>query len=159
MGGRERKHGRKKELWRQIDLGLGFEELREKLNDWEEDKIWKPNGETGKKKLGCILPKTQEEDGAESVSEEQKDGFEAQGESAISDNFGKYGDQVNLSEHRGSDADKRALGNAELGGWNVVLMGIYWMWLPMIYWNLTKAEKRKDRYKWWNLAAKKKSRR
>ena len=52
MGRSERKHGRKKELSNHIESSWGFEELSEESNDWEEDRLWKSNGETkGKKKL------------------------------------------------------------------------------------------------------------
>ena len=44
-------------------------------------------------------------------------------ESAISGNFGKYGDCGDLPELRGDDADKRVLGNDGMGGRNDVLMG------------------------------------
>ena len=43
---------RKKELSMGIKLGLGFAELGEKLNGWEEDEIWKANGETKRQEVG-----------------------------------------------------------------------------------------------------------
>ena len=38
MGRSERKHGRKKELSNRIELGLGFEELRERMGDGAKTK-------------------------------------------------------------------------------------------------------------------------
>ena len=76
-----------------------------------------------KEVVGVISPATQDEDGEGGVSGEQECGFETQGESAISDNFGKYGDQGNLAEQRGTEADEKVLGGAEMGGGNDVLMG------------------------------------
>ena len=82
------------------------------------------NGEGNREEVERISP-TIQEDGAESDFETQGaiGEFVSQWESAISDNFGKYGDQSNLSEQRGADNDARALGNAELGGRCDVLMG------------------------------------
>ena len=46
MGRSERKTGRKETRIKQTDrFKFGFGELREKLNDFEEDKIWKANEE------------------------------------------------------------------------------------------------------------------
>ena len=113
----ERKAGRKKELSNHIEVGMGFEELMGALAYREEDKIWKANEEENRQEeVGGILPTIQEEGGAESVSEEHVGGFETEGESATSGNFGIYGYRGDLSERRGADADGWVLGNAELGG-------------------------------------------
>ena len=94
------------------------------MNAWREDKIWKASGRgVGNDKLGGILPTIQEEDRAESVFDERAGDIEtqgeigglvAQGESAISNNFGEYGDRINLSVQRGDYADEGTLGRAEL---------------------------------------------
>ena len=76
-------------------MSWGLEELRERLNNWEEDQIGKANKETRRREeVGGILPTTREEGGAE------RD-LEMKGEKAISDNVGRCGDQSDLSEHRG----------------------------------------------------------
>ena len=55
-----------KELSRQIELSLGFGELGGKANNFEEDKIWKENGETRRKECGGNqVPTIREEEGNE----------------------------------------------------------------------------------------------
>ena len=82
--------------------------LRGKLNNSEEDKIWQENEEEKRQEdVGGILPRIREEDGEESVCGEQASCFETQGETAISDNFWKYGDRGNLEEQRWAILTKR----------------------------------------------------
>ena len=60
------------------------------MNDWEEDKIWEENEDTKRQsEVGEILP---------TIAQER--GFETQGESAISDNYGRYGARA-ISQHIG----------------------------------------------------------
>ena len=66
------------------------------MNDFEEDKIWEENGSAKRQDVvGGILPTIQEE---------------AKKESAISGNYGNYGDRVNLPGRRETDTDEKALG-------------------------------------------------
>ena len=55
---------KKKELSNQIELMLGFGELREKLNESAEGKFWKANGEDNRQEEVAITPPTIIEDGA-----------------------------------------------------------------------------------------------
>ena len=60
---------KKQELGRQIKLSLGHWELREKLNNFEGDKIWKANGgERRKESVGDQLPTIGEEEEIETIS-------------------------------------------------------------------------------------------
>ena len=82
-------------------MGWGFDELREGLNYWEEDKIRKANKETRRKgEVGGILPTIRE-------GEENEIDFETQGEPAISDNFGSYGVRAIFQNIGGADTDEK----------------------------------------------------
>ena len=90
---------KKQELSRQIELSMGFGELGGILNNSEEDKIWKANGETRRQEsVGNQLP-TIEEEGA-----------------VISRDFGNDGDQTTLPEQHATDTDEKALGDDEMVG-------------------------------------------
>ena len=69
-----------------------------------------------RKTTGRCWENLAEEDWAGSALGERVRVFETQGETAISGNFGEYGNPSNLSEHRGADADEKVLENAEAGG-------------------------------------------
>ena len=99
MHGIECKSGRKKELSNKIASILCLGELGGS-NDFEEDKIWKPNAEAeGKTKLGRDRPQFKKAEpqvfpkNGKSVSKRKGP--------VIADNFGSYGGQNNLAEHRG----------------------------------------------------------
>ena len=78
------------------------------MNDWGEgnsgNQMKKQNG---KKKLQEFDRQFKKKMGGGIVFEENGSGFASQGESAISDNFGNYGDRGDLSEHRGVTLMKR----------------------------------------------------
>ena len=89
------------------------------MNNGEDDKIRNANmktqrqGEVG----GGIYPTIRGGEGNESD-------FETQGETMISGNFGSYGGQGNLSEQRWGGDDEKVLGDAELGGDDVIMGGL-----------------------------------
>ena len=93
------------ELSRQIELSLGFGELRETLNNFEEGKIWKANGETRwRESVGNQLHAIREEDSRNDSG------------AAISRDFGNDWDQITLPEQQEADTDEKASGDVELGG-------------------------------------------
>ena len=117
MGRSERKHGRKKELSNHIESSWGFEELSEESNDWEEDRLWKSNGETkGKKKLEEFYRKFKKKMGPGAFSKNREVAskrMEGRRFRAILDVLRGRG---NLSAKRGLIMRKKVLENDELAG-------------------------------------------
>ena len=85
-----------KELRSRIELRLGFEQLRENLNECGEDKFRKESEEANRQgEVGRILPTILEEGETESVyGKSLPRGFSSLGESAISENLGIRGERV-----------------------------------------------------------------
>ena len=52
----------REELGNQIELVMGFQDLRSKLGEWEEDKVWKGRDKrVSRRERDIKLPKSQEE--------------------------------------------------------------------------------------------------
>ena len=91
---------------------MGFGELGGEGNNFEEDKIWKENGETRRKECGGNqVPAIREE-------EENENDFGA----AISSDFGNGWDKSTLPEQQETFTDENALWNVELGWGEAIII-------------------------------------
>ena len=93
---------KKRELSRQIELSLGFGELREKLDNSEEDKIWGAHAEERRHgKLEISYPQFLEKQKMKMIW------------AAIPNDFGNCGDPITLPEQQWASTEEKALGNVE----------------------------------------------
>ena len=138
----ECKYGGKEDGGNQIELWMGFQELRGILNAWGEDKYWKSIEETDRREVERISPTTLEEGETESAPRGNLARRSAsEEESAISENSGLHGGQSNLIGQL--DTDERFSGNGKLGG---AMMSSWLIWSMLyleIYYKLAMSRKKK----------------
>ena len=83
------------------------------MGNFEEDKIWKANGEARRQeKLKVNYPKF------------LNGGNGNDSGAAISNGFGNHGDQITLPEQQDTNEEGKALWNVEMGGGDVIMEDI-----------------------------------